>query len=125
MGLVHHAAYLPWMEEARVEWLRALGHPYDELRRQGIEFPVVEVAVRYRRPFRFDDLVDLHLVAASVGRRLLPDRLPAQLRRPAAGHRRHAARGGGGGREAGARPAVAAGARHRPLTPARALTWGA
>ncbi|MGO9456808.1 MAG: acyl-CoA thioesterase [Acidimicrobiales bacterium] len=66
MGLVHHAAYLPWMEEARVEWLRALGHPYDDLRRQGIEFPVVEVAVRYRRPFHFDDLADLHLVAASV-----------------------------------------------------------
>jgi acyl-CoA thioester hydrolase len=67
MGLVHHAAYLPWMEEARVEWLRALGHPYDALRKDGIEFPVVEVAVRYRRPFHFDDLVDLHLVAASVG----------------------------------------------------------
>jgi acyl-CoA thioester hydrolase len=66
MGVVHHAAYLPWMEEARVEWLRALGHPFDDLRREGIEFPVVEVAVRYRRPCRFDDLVDLHLVAASV-----------------------------------------------------------
>ena len=67
MGLVHHAAYLPWMEEARVEWLRALGHPYDDLRRDGIEFPVVEVTVRYRRPFHFDDLVDLHLVVGSVG----------------------------------------------------------
>jgi acyl-CoA thioester hydrolase len=67
MGLVHHASYLPWMEEARVEWLRAIGHPYDDLRSQGIEFPVVEVAVRYRKPFHFDDLVDLHLVAAAVG----------------------------------------------------------
>jgi acyl-CoA thioester hydrolase len=67
MGLVHHAAYLPWMEEARVEWLRALGHPYDRLRREGLEFPVVEVAVRYRRPFHFDDQVDLHLMLGVSG----------------------------------------------------------
>lgn len=66
MGVVHHAAYLPWMEEARVEWLRVLGHPYDELRREGLDFPVVEVALRYRRPFHFDDLVDLHLVLGTA-----------------------------------------------------------
>ena len=29
MGVIHHAAYLPYLEEARVEFLRALGHPYD------------------------------------------------------------------------------------------------
>ncbi len=28
MGVAHHAAYLPYLETARVEYLRALGHPY-------------------------------------------------------------------------------------------------
>ena len=28
MGIVHHAAYLPYLEEARVAYLRQLGHPY-------------------------------------------------------------------------------------------------
>lgn len=66
MGVVHHAAYLPYLEAGRVEYLRAAGHPYDELRRSGIELPVVEVAARYLRPLVFDDLVDVHVVVARV-----------------------------------------------------------
>jgi acyl-CoA thioester hydrolase len=66
MGVVHHAAYLPYLETARVEYLRSLGHPYVELREHGIEFPVVEVAARYLRPLHFDELVDVHLVVASA-----------------------------------------------------------
>ena len=82
MGVVHHAAYLPYLEEARVAYLRSIGHPYDdgaragrrggwwrwprEHGRPGREFPVVEVSVRYRRPLRFDEEVDVSLV---VGRR--------------------------------------------------------
>ncbi len=67
MGVVHHAAYLPYLEVARVEYLRSLGHGYAELRQAGVEFPVAEVAVRYARPLRFDELADVHLVVASVG----------------------------------------------------------
>ena len=38
MGIVHHAAYLPYLEEARVEYLRHLGHPYGEVRQGGHNF---------------------------------------------------------------------------------------
>jgi acyl-CoA thioester hydrolase len=56
MGVAHHAAYLPYLETARVEYLRWLGHPYRELRdRDGIEFAVVGVDIRYHAPLRFDD----------------------------------------------------------------------
>lgn len=65
MGVVHHGAYLPYLESARVEYLRSLGHPYAGLRQEGIELPVIELAVRYLRPVRFDDLVDVHLAVAS------------------------------------------------------------
>lgn len=65
MGVVHHGAYLPYLESARVEYLRAVGHPYARLREDGLELPVVELAARYLRPVRFDDLVDVHLVVAS------------------------------------------------------------
>jgi acyl-CoA thioester hydrolase len=68
MGVIHHAAYLPYLEEARVEYLRDLGHPYDEVRQGGHEFVVLEVAVRYRQPLRFDDEVAVHLVAGAVTR---------------------------------------------------------
>ncbi len=68
MGVVHHAAYLPWLEEARVAYLRVLGHPYDVTRAEGVEFPVIEVACAYRRPVRFDDEVTVHLRPAVCGR---------------------------------------------------------
>jgi len=56
MGVAHHAAYLPYLETARVEYLRALGHPYRELRdRDGLEFAVVGVELHYHAPLRFDD----------------------------------------------------------------------
>lgn len=68
MGIVHHAAYLPYLEEARVAYLRQLGHPYDEVRRDGFNFAVLEVVVQYRRPLEFDELVDVHLRAGAVSR---------------------------------------------------------
>jgi len=67
MGVVHHASYLAYLEETRVEYLRALGRPYDRLRAGGVEFPVVEAALAYRRPLRFDDEVDVGVVVASAG----------------------------------------------------------
>jgi len=68
MGVVHHAAYLPYLEEARVEYLRSSGHPYHEVRAQGVEFAVLEAAVQYLAPLRFDDEVDVHLVLAATTR---------------------------------------------------------
>ena len=67
MGEVHHASYLAYLEETRVEYLRALGRPYDRLRADGVEFPVVEAALQYRRPLRFDDAADVAVMVASAG----------------------------------------------------------
>ena len=66
MGIVHHSNYLHYLEEARVAYLRELGHPYAVLRDEGIDFSVVEVFVQYRRPLRFDDVVDVHLAVGAV-----------------------------------------------------------
>jgi acyl-CoA thioester hydrolase len=69
MGVAHHAAYLPYLETARVEYLRALGHPYRELRdRDGLEFAVVGVDVRYHWPLRFDDAFTVTCALAERGR---------------------------------------------------------
>jgi len=68
MGIVHHSRYLPWLESARVEYLRDLGHPYAELRVEGIDFTVLEAYVQYRQPVQFDELVDVHLRLGGVTR---------------------------------------------------------
>ena len=71
MGIIHHAAYLPYLEEARVEYLRAIGHPYDAVRGgeagDAREFPVLEVSVQYRQPLHFDDEVAVSLRSAPSG----------------------------------------------------------
>jgi acyl-CoA thioester hydrolase len=70
MGVIHHAAYLPYLEEARVEYLRAIGHPYDAVRSgeagDAREFPVLEVWVQYRQPLHFDDEVHVSLRLGAV-----------------------------------------------------------
>ena len=66
MGIIHHAAYLPYLEEARVEFLRHAGHPYEEARAGGTDFAVLEVFVQYRQPLRFDDVVDINLMVGKV-----------------------------------------------------------
>ena len=68
MGIVHHSRYLPYLEEARVEYLRALGHPYAELRKDGIDYAVLEAYVQYRQPLKFDDEVSVHLRLAVATR---------------------------------------------------------
>ena len=69
MGVAHHAAYLPYLETARVEYLRALGHPYRELRdRDGLEFAVVGVDLRYHAPLRFDDAFTVSCALAERAR---------------------------------------------------------
>jgi acyl-CoA thioester hydrolase len=66
MGIVHHSRYLPYLEAARVEYLRHLGHPYSELRKEGVDFTVLEAYMRYRQPVSFDEVVDVHLRLGSV-----------------------------------------------------------
>lgn len=48
-GAVWHGTYITWMEEARVECLRAIGVDYAELVVLGCDLPVVELSVRYHR----------------------------------------------------------------------------
>ncbi len=68
MGIIHHSAYIPYLEEARAAMLSAAGHPYDRVRADGVDFAVLELYVRYRQPLRFGDEVDIHLSVGELTR---------------------------------------------------------
>ncbi len=68
MGIVHHSNYLHYFEETRVAYLREIGHPFTEWREAGLESPVLESFVQYRKPLEFDDLMTVHLHLAEVTR---------------------------------------------------------
>lgn len=65
MGVIHHASYLLYLEEARVALLAHGDRPYTETRAAGVDLAVIEAHVQYRRPLYFDDLVDVHLVVGA------------------------------------------------------------
>jgi acyl-CoA thioester hydrolase len=68
MGIVHHSRYLPYLEEARVAYLRHIGHPYSDMRADGVDYAVLEVHLNYVQPLRFDEVVTVHLRLASAAR---------------------------------------------------------
>ena len=59
-GVAHHAAYLDWLEVARIEYLARFGGGYRDLREQGIDATTLEAFVRYLSPARFDDRLAVH-----------------------------------------------------------------
>ena len=71
MGVVHHASYIPWLEETRVALLAHGGHDYAEVHAGGLDLAVVDVAARYRRPVRFGDAVTVHAGVAEASRSLI------------------------------------------------------
>lgn len=68
MGVVHHARYIPWLEEARVAMLRAVGHNYRDLEGKGIFLPVIAMELRYLSSLRFDDEYQVEVTATIEGR---------------------------------------------------------
>jgi acyl-CoA thioester hydrolase len=69
-GHVHHANYLTYFEQARVEMLRAIGQSYREIERSGAMLVVSEMDVRYHAPAYFDDelVVEVTLTKAKGAR---------------------------------------------------------
>ena len=63
-GVVFYANYLKFFERARTEWLRAAGFGQEQLRGElGLMF-VSETAVRYHRPARLDDELQITVLPA-------------------------------------------------------------
>ena len=57
MGLLHHANYLVYFEQARTELLRSMGLTYRNIEDQGFLLVLTKVEVRYKRPSHYDDLL--------------------------------------------------------------------
>jgi acyl-CoA thioester hydrolase len=67
-GIVFYANYLKFFERARTEWLRSLGFGQEALRTDaGIAFVVSETRLRYRRPARLDDVIDVSVAVVHLG----------------------------------------------------------
>ncbi len=59
MGVVHHAGYLVYFEEARSHYMRELGSDYANIENAGFRLPVSEVGLRYVGSLRYGDKVKI------------------------------------------------------------------
>ena len=59
MGLLHHANYLVYFEQARTELLRSRGEAYKDLEDQGYFLVIAKAEVRYRSPAHYDDVLTI------------------------------------------------------------------
>src|SRR5450755_148476 len=60
MGLLHHANYLVYFEQARTELLRDMGLTYKDMEDAGFLLVLTKIEVRYKAPARYDELLTIH-----------------------------------------------------------------
>ena len=67
-GIVYYGRYLPYFDLARVEYHRNLGLLGMEIGEEGQEFVMRALAVDYHAPAVFDDLIEVYVRLARIGR---------------------------------------------------------
>ena len=65
MGVTHHANYIRWMEEARIDFMDQLGFPYTRMEADGIVSPVKSLSCDYKRPSTFGDEISIQVSVES------------------------------------------------------------
>lgn len=59
LGMVYHANYLKYCERGRTELLKDNGYAVGEMQRQGALFVVFEMKLRFQRPARLHDVLEV------------------------------------------------------------------
>ena len=67
-GIVYYGRYLPYFDLARVEYHRNLGLLGMDIGGDGTEFVMRALAVEYHAPAVFDDLIEVYVRLARIGR---------------------------------------------------------
>ncbi len=67
-GFLFNARYLEIADVAMTEFLRALGHRFQDLGAIGFDPSLVKAEIAFRKPTHFDDVVDVDVACRHVGR---------------------------------------------------------
>ena len=60
MEIVHHSNYIRWMEEARLDFMQQVGLNYEDMEKNGIIMPVIEISCKYIFSVRFNEVVNIY-----------------------------------------------------------------
>lgn len=68
MGVIYHANYLSFFEQARTQFYRDVGFEYHETEGSGVIFPVRHVDVTYLKPMRFGEKIHIKTRVHEISR---------------------------------------------------------
>lgn len=71
MGIVHHSAYVIWMEEGRSEFMRQKHVDYANVEKRGLSLAVTELNVRYIASAHYGEQVTVRTWVDSLRSRML------------------------------------------------------
>jgi len=66
MGIIHHANYIHYFEEARVYFMEEIGYPYEKSCNLGIDFGLLSVNCEYKKMVRFGDTIEIHTSISKI-----------------------------------------------------------
>jgi acyl-CoA thioester hydrolase len=67
-GIAFNAQFLVWADVAMTEYFRDLGWPYLALNAAGCDPSLVKAQLEFKRPARFDDVIDIFARTTHIGR---------------------------------------------------------
>ncbi|MEM2118501.1 MAG: thioesterase family protein [Candidatus Bathyarchaeia archaeon] len=65
-GVVHYSNYFRFFERAEEEFYRFLGFSFEDTAKKGLWFPRVEAFCQYKKPARFNDLLEVELTVENL-----------------------------------------------------------
>ncbi len=64
--VVHYSNYFRYFERAEEEFYRHLGFTFEDTAKKGIWFPRVEAFCQYKKPAKFNDLLEVELTVREL-----------------------------------------------------------
>lgn len=61
MGIIHHAHYIHWFEEARVDFMEQMGYGYQKAMESGLDFALLSAHCEYKSMARFGDRLSIQI----------------------------------------------------------------
>ena len=66
MGIIYHANYVHWMEEARVDFMEQMGYGYARTVQEGIDLALVSISCNYKSMTRFGETVKITMTLTNL-----------------------------------------------------------
>lgn len=66
MGFLYHAHYVDLFDMGRTELMRSLGLPYASMEERGVMMPVIDLAIKYKNPAHYDDLLTIRTTLSEI-----------------------------------------------------------